>query len=566
MKLQSLFFITTLFLGSSCVMTNKLQEAKTNVAITLDRPFLKIEETKEEEKQELVKSEGSEKEESAYYTMAYYDENGEVVHRLELEEVMVIASFRNIAERNGEVLLKFDVSIPKELQNKYYNILITPYLFIDTKMSNPFPIEPLVICGESYSNIRDRQCYFADVYKERYKSRDLLNSEMDSIINKNMISTIRNSSVLLDTTLTKNSHIVYAYTHEYKVKEDIKKVFLTLVGEVLGTDGSKYTFSSTDTIQYNLSSLTKFMDLRPRYIEKVISKYVRVEDKRFIIFNKSDTQIIEDLGDNIDELTSISNLIDSIFVQDEFIIDSIRIAASSSPEGRFGYNYDLSKRRSESLATFIKEKVNNDKMGDIIKPQVVGENWTELKSLISQAEIENKEAILTLINDYLDNDKNLDDLETYKLRRFKAYKEIREKFYPMLRSVTFTYNLKRKNMVQDTVKTSEIDQTYKQAVDLLKQRQYAAVVNIFKRYKDQNYALCLINLNQNFLALNLLKSMKPTEDINYLLAIVCCRLNRIEEAKVYFEYVLKTNRSIRFRAGLDPEMKPLLDIMPELFQ
>ena len=499
------------------------------------------------------------------FTTGRYDKDGELDITLTVDEVVVKTKFRNIAERNGKVGLKFNISIPKSLQDKYYNVLISPRLFIGRKDTIPQLIEPLLIRGYIYASISDRQQQLADKYRLLYKSRGVLNAKNDSLLTSKTITTVQGRSMLLDTILSTPDNIVYTYIHELPIKEDITKVFITIGGEVVSIDNTSYKLPQVDTIQYNLSTLNKFIDLRPRYIEKIVSKYAVVEDKRSILFKIGKTYVIDTLGDNKAEFAKIYSLLDSMFVQDEFIIDSIKLIAGSSPDGSVHTNKQYAQARVEALSKYLIKGAKIDSLEELIKPTSIGENWAELVSLISHSDLEEKSAILEVINDYLSNGKNLDELENIKLRKFKEYKEIRDSIYPQLRSVKFSYSLRRKDMLQDTIRTNEIDQTYLKGINLIKKRRYREALEVFKHYKDRNHALCLINLNHNRSALSLLKTLPSDEDTNYLLAIVLCRLNKLNEAKECFNKALEFNSHLKFRAGLDPELKPLLDIMPNLF-
>jgi tetratricopeptide (TPR) repeat protein len=49
---------------------------------------------------------------------------------------------------------------------------------------------------------------------------------------------------------------------------------------------------------------------------------------------------------------------------------------------------------------------------------------------------------------------------------------------------------------------------------------------------------------------------------HYLLAIVCVRLGREDEALSHFDRAVELNPNLKYRGRLDPEIAPLLDRMP----
>ena len=102
--------------------------------------------------------------------------------------------------------------------------------------------------------------------------------------------------------------------------------------------------------------------------------------------------------------------------------------------------------------------------------------------ILEDDSIADKEPIRELIAEEKDP-----DLRERKIReRFpKQYAYIRRKYYPRLRCVDFRYDLRRKNMIKDTIHTTESDTLYARGVRLLRERRYAEAVNLLYSYRDR---------------------------------------------------------------------------------
>lgn len=85
----------------------------------------------------------------------------------------------------------------------------------------------------------------------------------------------------------------------------------------------------------------------------------------------------------------------------------------------------------------------------LIRTRSIGEDWTLLKRLIRHnSDMPNWEQIMAMI----DQSSNLDVTEPQIRKQFpKDYAYMKEILYPQLRAVDFRYNLRRVDMVKDTV-------------------------------------------------------------------------------------------------------------------
>lgn len=266
----------------------------------------------------------------------------------------------------------------------------------------------------------------------------------------------------LDTVIKEGDNFVYYYKQELPATENTKKIDLTLDGQILSKDETKTQLPPSDTITYFISSMVQFLDRSPRYKKKIITRKDEVNLRAYVTYKSGATEFSEDIGDNRAEIDKVFETIHGINYTGEFLIDSIRMTATSSPEGSADMNLFLSKGRALALKKYLARR-SDDREGvdTLFRPRWTGEDWNRLHGLVlADDSLENKSYLLRIMKE-TDNPDNRE----YALRKYSAdYKRIREKHYPLLRGVEFKFHLHRRNMLQDTVVMPVIDTTYMHAV------------------------------------------------------------------------------------------------------
>jgi tetratricopeptide (TPR) repeat protein len=160
-----------------------------------------------------------------------------------------------------------------------------------------------------------------------------------------------------------------------------------------------------------------------------------------------------------------------------------------------------------------------------------------------------------------------DDLEREIRRKFTDdYRYLLQTLYPQLRAVSFKYDLRRVGMVKDTIHTTVPDTLYASGVALLKGRRYDDALAVLGGFRDRNAAICMMSLGLDEMAYNTLKRLPEHSTHRYLLAIVCARLGREDEALEHFARAVELIPVLKYRGRLDPEIAPLFDKMPEGLQ
>ena len=362
----------------------------------------------------------------------------------------------------------------------------------------------------------------------------------------------------LDTVIKEGDNFVYYYKQELPATENTKKIDLTLDGQILSKDETKTQLPPSDTITYFISSMVQFLDRSPRYKKKIITRKDEVNLRAYVTYKSGSTEFSEDIGDNRAEIDKVFETIHGINYTGEFLIDSIRMTATSSPEGSADMNLFLSRGRALALKRYLARR-SDDREGvdTLFRPRWTGEDWNRLHELVlADDSLENKAYLLRIMKE-TDNP----DSREYSLRKYPAdYKRIREKHYPLLRGVEYKFHLHRRNMLQDTVVMPVIDTTYMQAVKMIEDRQYRQALAILDvSYPDDyNTAVCLMSLGYDKRALEIMAGQPDTSDRNYLLAILYSRLKREEEALKMYVKSCDQDASKIWRGRLDPEINKLI--------
>ena len=186
----------------------------------------------------------------------------------------------------------------------------------------------------------------------------------------------------------------------------------------------------------------------------------------------------------------------------------------------------------------------------------VAEDWEELARLIAaDGTIAEREAILGLLRTIGNPDRREAELR----RRFpKQYRDIRERLYPLLRAVNFKYDLRRVGMVKDTIHTTVPDTLYARGVKLLNEREYNEALRILRPYEDRNTAVAMLSLGHDEQAYEVLCRLEEEATVEYLKAVACARMGRVEEGKAAFRRACELQPNFEYRGNLDPEIRELI--------
>ena len=540
-------------------------------------------------------------------------ETGEMVATDVIKASKVTARFRNVAERDGYVSIGFDVSVPEALSSSQWRLKINPMMRIQ---EDTLVLEPVYITGKGYREMQMRgyQRYRAflesivtdtmdlvwlgqlELFLERYFPETYSMKNDSSLVSEPMAENLfgvsqrealihytkhwkvrRNEwkknnrermfrryvkdpiikeGIRLDTVLLSGGAFLYRYVHTFRSRPGLKKVMLTLDGKLYEKGACISSLPFPDDLTFYISSLSTLADTRPKYRMMILERTVYDQTKALIDFALGSSVIDTLMGDNASELKRVRKCIDDVCAREEFVLDSLVIVASCSPEGSLELNRKLSKARSESVKSYIGQYVPPE-WKDSLRASALPENWAQLRLLVRNDTVMGEAAVRRILK--MTEDLSSPDIVERKLSSLVQYRYMREKLYPQLRSVSFDFYLHRAGMIKDTVHTTQLDTVYMEGLAALRELDYKKAVTILRPYDDYNSALAFMSAGYNHSALDVMDRLsKEDPKVCYLMALVLSRLEQYDEAMKYFELCLAYDPYMEHRANLDPEMAVLV--------
>lgn len=533
---------------SSCRLTYKLENTNYRPSVNQPGKITDVPDTDIIEKSVVEKTDkGSEEQ-----IRTRDEKTGEDIVTVALSEVTVVARTKTVPERFGMVNLDFVVTVPKVLIDKRWMIALTPTL---EKSGQRVILEDIVINGEIYRFYQEKGEALYSVLSDRYNHFERDTTRIwDYFYRKYNLQ--YNIDARLDTIIPTGTNFNYYYSQEIATDES-KSMDLYLAGNVFALDKSTFNLPQSDTITYFVSSMIQFLDPSERFVHKIIERHAEANFSAHITFPVGRENIDEDLNDNAIEIAKVQDIIKQLTWSSEFMIDSINMTASASPEGEWLLNEALAKRRAVSLKNYFAKKMD-DRVGvdTLFNAKWIAEDWKRVYELISQDNyLTSKNQILDIISAEPDPDKR----ELLIKKKYPAeYAHIKDSIYPRLRTVEFQFNLHRSGMTKDTIHTTEPDTLYARGRELLKSRKYKDALAILIEYNDYNTAIAYMSLGYDKPAYDILLKEQKSANQQYLLAILCSRFGKEEEAVRRFLHACELDNSKVYRGALDPEINRLI--------
>ncbi len=570
------------------------------------------------------------------------EDSGDMVATEQLEAATVTARFRNIAERNGRVDIEFQVTVPAQMTDSKWQLRLHPKMRI---LSDSLSLDDVVITGSAYrkaqlKGYQQYQKFLNRIITDTLKLIDMRNLEIFLARNIPQIYAFRNDSsyvsdeqlesafgitkteavahytngflvwrngylksmrekmwhrhvkvpiategIRLDTVLVGGEgEFVYNYVQTINTRPKLRKVEVSLGGEIFEGDRRLYTVPESPPLTFYISSVSSFVDGSPRYQTRIVSRNLQTNTTSLIAFRSGSAEVDESLGGNPEEISEIRRNLRELISDEDLELDSIVIVASASPEGKFKSNASLSYRRAAGVSEYFSRYVElikdslrrDDGLFIAVKDDMAegamgtsarsrrdirflsrsgGENWMMLDRLVETDTVltsAEREYYFSL-SDITDPDRR----ET-ALRRNRSYRYISSQLYPKLRTVNFNFCLHRRGMLKDTLHTTVVDSTYMLGVQALRDHDYDLAVSILTPYQDYNTAVACVALDRNTTALSILEACQPTANVNYLLAIVYSRQGRDRDAVEKYLHSCSQDPSLVHRGNLDPEISSLI--------
>lgn len=547
------------------------------------------------------------------------EESGEMVASGQLQEIVVQATFKHVAERNGYVDLVFELSVPVELQKSMWQVRFTPeYRFLGDTLKT----DKVFVTGERFRRVQEWEYFMYNGYVDgivpegsvderfaRHRQKEVFlrrygmekeqeaaahyrkhllegmnrNKDMarERIYSRFVVDPYPDGGVRLDSVVVDRpgQAVRYYYVQSIKTRTGLKKVEMVMKGDVY-TNGRKLcSLAATDPITFYISSISSFTDMTERYLKKVVSRDLHLSTFYDIAFAKGKWDVDPSLEGNAGELAAIKRNIAEILCNEDFVMDSLLITASCSPEGKLHVNEKLSGQRGNAIKDYVMEYVAACR--DSVERSVweINEDDGYREETGKKLELDGRKVAITevsedwdMLHDLIEADTVLQEKEKLLgcwriadpdsrervLARGAPGEYIREELYPKLRKVKFNFKLHRKGMLKDTVHTTELDTVYMNGVEALRDRDYKKAVTLLRPYNCYNTAVAYVCMDYNASALEVLKGLPRDARRDYMLAVVHSRLGDERLAVEYYLASVEQDDSMRHRGNLDPEISALI--------
>ena len=399
----------------------------------------------------------------------------------------------------------------------------------------------------------------------------------------------------LDTVVFRPDHKVdFYYLQTVEANENTDRIYVFLNGGIENMRGDHYTLRNSDTLDFKVRAAVMFLDERPRYKFRIVYRDAE-ENERFYFTFPSGKSKLDTTAANRANIRLVREKVRDLMLDPIYLIDSITLRATSSPEGTWTVNDRLARERAEVLRQVlldefrplydslkIEKSVSLDDRGRevivggdderlpdlprLLRATHLAEDWDELARMVSRDTTltEDKEALLSMINDREINA----DVREYRIRsKFpKAYAYMRSVLYPRMRAVDFRFNLHRKGMKKDTVHTKELDEDYMHALELMKKRRYEEALKIFQSRDeairdDRNIAIAYMSLGYSQAAYRVFAKQPDVDeagDIQYMMAILSARMGDEQQAIQHFLKAGELKPMLKFQGNLEPELSFLI--------
>ena len=342
---------------------------------------------------------------------AVRDENGDMVASDVIAPSVVVASFRNVAERLGKVDLRFDINVPSDLTDSRWQLRLSPVMHI---MGETVALDPVFITGNRYraaqlrgyeryarfidgivtdstlfirknelelflrrnlpdlyafredsSRVSDEQWssafgvtgeeaveHYTDHFRKRMNARKA--SRKEKMFRRYVKAPIRTEALRLDTVVVAESgDITYAYVQTINTRPGLRKVEIELEGGVFEEDRELCKLPSPGMLTFYISSLSAFVDARERYLTRVLERRAAANTACYVDFAQGSSEVDLSLSHNAEEIGRIRGNITELLQNTSFDLDSIVISASASPEGTVRSNGALAERRAAAVAEYF---------------------------------------------------------------------------------------------------------------------------------------------------------------------------------------------------------------------
>lgn len=159
----------------------------------------------------------------------------------------------------------------------------------------------------------------------------------------------------------------------------------------------------------------------------------KIEGKAYVNFPVNKIEIYPDYMVNPVELAKITSSIDSVKLNPDAMVKSVKLTGFASPEGPYANNVRLAKGRTEAVKEYVRKQYTFP--ASTFVTDFVPEDWSGLRDSISVSSLPDKQAMLDFI-DYANV--RIENKNDEFAKRFpSSYSYILKNVYPSLRHTNY---------------------------------------------------------------------------------------------------------------------------------
>ena len=399
------------------------------------------------------------------------------------------------------------------------------------------------------------------IAKNRYRFDEIAENEIkkkrkDEKFKEIVVFPFR-EDVLIDSIVDPTKDFTYRYIGAIPVGIDDKYLEINVKGKVNAVDLSTFSFPQTDTLAYNILSLSHLADSTLKY-QQIVTKRNEVRKvTAYIDYETNSWTVNPKYGNNKREIAKITDMYRSLNNDNVFDLDSVVLITSSSLDGSYEGNAKISRWRAKSIKEYLKMTLpNNANVDNKCISKFIGEDWNTLLKLVDKRkDLVNKREIIQMMTTTTDPDFTEKEI---KKQYPSDYNIMHEYLYPLLRKTDAEFYIHRKGFVEDKVE-QQVKNNYEEGLHLLKTRQYEKALTILSAYNDFNTALCYACLEQYGKAYSLLSDLNPTSESELLLAIICYSVGKENVMIKHISRALRLDPEIIDKVKLDDNMIEIIE-------
>lgn len=336
------------------------------------------------------------------FSLSAYSGQGPRKYKKELK-VLLTPSKILLVEENGIINLAFNIDVPAKYVHTKHQYLFTPVL---TDYINVLPLPAITITGEKYAKILKNGKH-SDHMKEKLSCCPDMSNSTDIIASKEPI-TVEYQCIIEYKPWMENAELITVQ------RFNSKKETMVIAEELYG-NGVRVTTPPVEIVTTNVLA--------------IVDKMSGNIDLKFPM-NKS--KIFMSFGNNKQELEDLNKIVCDMMKSKKYVVDSLIVTASSSPDGPYSNNKRLAIERGNSVKKYFENKMGNGIFTNgIARTKSIAENWNGLRALVMKSNIKNKSQVMNVLN--------IKDLSTRKraMIRLPQYSYIKNYILPQLRFVKY---------------------------------------------------------------------------------------------------------------------------------